>query len=172
LSPILYVMNDEINAFWCFHGIIDQMASNFHKDQNGMHIQLVQLSELIRVEDSGLYEYLEQKDCLNLFFCFRWIIIIFKREFDFSAIMQLWEVLWTHYLTPNFHLFIALAILLKYRKNIIQEDMAFDDIIKFVNDLSGKLNLEELLVQAEGLFRNFLRICEMSTPNEKKCLHQ
>lgn len=29
---------------------------------------------------------------LNLFFCFRWILIAFKREFKFGDVIRLWEV--------------------------------------------------------------------------------
>jgi len=34
----------------------------------------------------------ESKDCLNLFFCFRWLLVLFKREFSFETIQRLWEV--------------------------------------------------------------------------------
>jgi len=37
----------------------------------------------------------ESKDCLNLFFCFRWLLVLFKREFSFETIQRLWEV-WKH----------------------------------------------------------------------------
>jgi len=157
LSPILFVMRDEAVAFWCFKGIMDVMESNFHKDQIGMHTQLVQLSKLVKSLDPGLYDYLEEKDCLNMFFCFRWIIIIFKREFSFNTIQRMWEILWTDHLTPNFHLFIALAILLKHKTKIVEEGMKFDDIVKFTNELAGTMNLEEILIQAETLYQTFLR---------------
>lgn len=34
----------------------------------------------------------ERTDSLNLFFCFRWILISFKREFKFEDVIKLWEV--------------------------------------------------------------------------------
>ena len=34
----------------------------------------------------------ESHDSGNFYFCFRWLLIAFKREFSFSDIMRLWEV--------------------------------------------------------------------------------
>lgn len=46
LSPILYVIGDESEAFWCFASLMERMAPNFHRDQNGMHSQLLALSKV------------------------------------------------------------------------------------------------------------------------------
>ena len=34
----------------------------------------------------------EEKDCNNLYFCFRWLLVHFKREFSYDDIMSVWEV--------------------------------------------------------------------------------
>lgn len=59
-----------------------------------MHRQITNLSKLIKTVDSQLYAFLESHDCLNFFYCFRWLLIIFKREFSFDNIQKLWDVLW------------------------------------------------------------------------------
>jgi hypothetical protein len=79
LSPILYVMEDESEAFWCFAALMERMAPNFHRDQNGMHSQLLAISKLVQLLDNPLHDYFKQNECLNYFFCFRWILIHFKR---------------------------------------------------------------------------------------------
>ena len=33
LSPILFVMKNEVDAFWCFVGFMDKVVSNFDFDQ-------------------------------------------------------------------------------------------------------------------------------------------
>ena len=35
---------------------------------------------------------LESKECSNLYFCFRWLLIWFKREFTMDNICRVWEV--------------------------------------------------------------------------------
>ena len=35
---------------------------------------------------------LEEKDSNNLYFCFRWLLVHFKREFSYDEIMCVWEV--------------------------------------------------------------------------------
>ena len=88
LSPILYVMSNEVDAFWCFVGFMDRMSQNFDLDQGGMKKQLEQLIELERFIDPEFYSYLVSKESGNFYFCFRWLLIWFKREFSFEDIMR------------------------------------------------------------------------------------
>lgn len=46
LSPILYVMDDESEAFWCFVALMERLGPNFNRDQNGMHSQLFAISKV------------------------------------------------------------------------------------------------------------------------------
>jgi len=36
LAPILYVMQNEVDAFWCFVGFMKRVSANFDFDQGGM----------------------------------------------------------------------------------------------------------------------------------------
>ncbi|KAJ4826125.1 hypothetical protein Tsubulata_038636 [Turnera subulata] len=151
LSPILYVMEDESESFWCFVALMERLGPNFNRDQNGMHSQLFALSKLVELLDSPLHNYFKQNDCLNYFFCFRWVLIQFKREFDYDKTMCLWEVLWTHYLSEHMHLYVCVAILKRYRHKIIGENMDFDTLLKFINELSGHIDLDPIIRDAEAL---------------------
>ncbi|PIA42389.1 hypothetical protein AQUCO_02000087v1 [Aquilegia coerulea] len=151
LSPILFVMKDESESFWCFVSLMERLGPNFNRDQNGMHSQLFALSKLVELLDSPLHNYFRQNDCLNYFFCFRWVLIQFKREFDYEKMMRLWEVLWTHYLSEHFHLYVCVAILKKHRAKIMGEQMDFDTLLKFINELSGHIDLDVTLRDAEAL---------------------
>lgn len=81
---VLYVT--QVDAFWCFVGLMERLSSNFSKDQAGMHAQLAALRRLIQVLDPQLHAFLEARDCLNYFFVFRWLLIHFKREFPFDQV--------------------------------------------------------------------------------------
>ena len=37
--------------------------------------------------------YTEEKESHNLYFCFRWLLVNFKREFTYEDIYKVWEVL-------------------------------------------------------------------------------
>ncbi|XP_076916904.1 uncharacterized protein LOC143576760 isoform X2 [Bidens hawaiensis] len=151
LSPILYIMKDESEAFWCFVHLLERLGPNFNRDQSGMHSQLFALSKLVEILDSPLNDYFKQNDCLNYFFCFRWILIQFKREFEYDTTLRLWEVLWTHYPSEHLHLYVCAAILKRHRAKIISEQMGFDTLLKFINELSGQIDLDPVLRDAEAL---------------------
>ncbi|XP_040951163.1 TBC1 domain family member 17 isoform X3 [Gossypium hirsutum] len=107
--------------------------------------------QLVELLDRPLHKYFEQNDCLNYFFCFRWILIQFKRELEYEQTMRLWEVLWTHYLSEHLHLYVCVAILKRYRGKIMGEQMDFDTLLKFINELSGQIELDAILRDAEAL---------------------
>ncbi|KNC98681.1 uncharacterized protein SPPG_06364 [Spizellomyces punctatus DAOM BR117] len=154
LAPILVVMQDETDSFWSFVEFMNIMQSNFFRDQSGMRSQLRRLELLIKFVDPYLYAHMESTDSINLFCCFRWLLILFKREFDFGDCMRLWETLWVCPLTKHFHLFVALAILNRHRKDLMGK-AAFDETLKFINDLSNQIPLESTLERAEVLFQVF-----------------
>ncbi|KAK0520160.1 GTPase activating protein [Tilletia horrida] len=94
-SPIFVVCGgDEVRTFWCFVGLMQRLYSNFLSDQSGMKRQLLLLQQLISTMDAPLFEHFERIDALNLFFCFRWLLVCFKREFAFADILKLWECIW------------------------------------------------------------------------------
>jgi len=160
LAPIYAVEQDDAVAFWGFVGFMERMERNFLRDQSGMRVQLLTLDQLCQLVDPTLYEHLRKVDSTNFFFFFRMLLVWFKREFDFADILRLWEGLWTDYLSSNFHLFIAMAILEKHRSVIMEHLKGFDEVLKYVNELSGTIDLLSTVVRAEALFRRFQRIVE------------
>lgn len=74
--------------------------------------------------------------------------------------LRLWESLWTDYCSSQFHLFIAVAILEKHRDVIIEHLRGFDEVLKYVNELSNTIDLQTTLVKAETLFYKFEKMVQ------------
>ncbi|KAI0283097.1 rab-GTPase-TBC domain-containing protein [Russula aff. rugulosa BPL654] len=122
LCAPLYVVagSDEPLTFWCFVEVMNRMKQNFLRDQSGMKKQLSTLQQLLQVMDPELYRHFEKTEGLNLFFCFRWILISFKREFPFEDVLRLWEVLWTDYYMNG----------MSHRDVMLRYLVEFDEILK------------------------------------------
>ncbi|XP_030646506.1 TBC1 domain family member 15 [Chanos chanos] len=151
LSPILYVMENEVDAFWCFVSFMEQMHENFEEQMQGMKTQLIQLSTLLRLLDLAFWNYLEAQDSGYLYFCFRWLLIRFKREVHFQDVLRLWEVMWTGLPCQNFHLLVCCAILDSEKQKIMERNYGFNEILKHINELSMKLDIEEILHKSESI---------------------
>ncbi|KAL5364781.1 rab-GTPase-TBC domain-containing protein [Aspergillus floccosus] len=157
LAPIYAVMQDDAVAFWAFVGFMDRMERNFLRDQSGMRVQLLTLDHLVQLMDPQLYLHLQSADSTNFFFFFRMLLVWYKREFEWVDVLRLWETLWTDYYSSSFHLFIALAILEKHRDVIMDHLKHFDEVLKYINELSNTMELIPILTRAESLFRRFER---------------
>ncbi|XP_043120909.1 TBC1 domain family member 15 isoform X2 [Puntigrus tetrazona] len=151
LSPILFVMENEVDAFWCFVSFMDEMHENFEEQMQGMKTQLIQLSTLLRLLDLAFWNYLEAQDSGYLYFCFRWLLIRFKRELHFQDVLRLWEVMWTRLPCQNFHLLVCCAILDSEKQKIMDRKYGFNEILKHINELSMKLDIEEILSKSEAI---------------------
>lgn len=46
------------------------------------------LASLVQIVDPTLHCFLKDRDCLNYYFCYRWLLIHFKREFPFEQVCQ------------------------------------------------------------------------------------
>ncbi|KAM7186094.1 Rab-GTPase-TBC domain containing protein [Rhypophila sp. PSN 637] len=160
LAPIYAVLQDDAMAFWGFQHFMDRMERNFLRDQSGMRTQLRQLDHLLQFMDPRLYAHLQSADSTNFFFFFRMLLVWYKREFEWMDVLHLWEVLWTDFLTSSFHLFVALAILEKHRDVIMMHLKHFDEVLKYINELSCTMDLESTLIRAEVLFKKFRRLVE------------
>lgn len=156
LSPILYLIDDEAASFWCFVGFMEKVFRNFDEDQAGMKNQLSKLRTLMEFSNPKLFKYLKTHDSDNMYFCFRWLLVWFKREFTHEDILQLWEVLWTSQPCANFHLLVGIAILDNEMTTIIDNEYGFTEILKHVNDLSEKMDLRVVLETAESIYHQLI----------------
>lgn len=122
-----------------------------------MRSQLLALDQLVQLMDPQLYLHLQSADSTNFFFFFRMLLVWYKREFEWGDVLRLWETLWTDYFSSSFHLFIALAILEKHRDVIMEHLKHFDEVLKYINELSNTMDLVPILTRAESLFHRFER---------------
>lgn len=76
----------------------------------------------------------------------------YKREFTNDDILELWEVLWTNLPCINFNLLIGVAILDQEMSTFIENEYGFTEILKHVNDLSERMNLKQILENAESIY--------------------
>lgn len=164
LSPILVIMENEVDAFWCFAGFMDKVSSNFEMDQQGMKTQLAQMHTLMHFVDPELCSYLESHDSGNFYFCFRWLLIVFKREFSFPDIQRLWEVLWTEKPCRNYHLLICLAILDSERATLMENRFGFTEILKHINDMCFTINVDQMLNKAESIYLQLKKTKKLPLP--------
>ncbi|PWW80492.1 RabGAP/TBC [Tuber magnatum] len=176
LAPIYAVLQDDAVAFWAFVGFMERMERNFLRDQTGMRAQLVALDHLVQLMDPKLYAHLESAESTNFFFFFRMLLVWYKREFRWDDVLRLWETMWTNFLSSQFHLFIALAILERHRDVIMDHLRQFDEVLKYINELSTTIELSPTRVRAETLFHKFQRVVEaadrkngFAAPGEGSC---
>ncbi|KAF3993684.1 hypothetical protein FT663_01097 [Candidozyma haemuli var. vulneris] len=158
LSPIYVILQDEVLSFWAFSGFMERMERNFVRDQSGMKHQMDVLNGLLQFMLPDLFKHLEKCESTDLFFFFRMLLVWYKREFEWDDVLTLWEVLFTDYYSSQFHLFFALSVLSDNKRIIMQNLRRFDEVLKYMNELSGKMKLNDLLTRAELLFLRFKRM--------------
>lgn len=98
LSPILYVMENEADAYICFSALFNRLKDNFTEWCEGALNRVERLRHLCEVLDPVLFHHLvrggeEVDDPFVLFFGM--ILIECRREFTFEECLHLLEVMWS-----------------------------------------------------------------------------
>ena len=156
LSPILAVMEEDNEAFWCFVGFMRKARHNFRLDEVGIRRQLNTVSKIIKSKDSHLYRHLEKLQAEDCFFVYRMVVVLFRRELDFEQTLCLWEVMWADQAairagigksawgrirlrappTDDLLLYAIAACVLQRRKLIIESYSCMDEIIRECNNMA------------------------------------
>merc|ERR1711904_123074 len=115
LAPLLYTIPDEGDCFWCFVGLMAKSEKSFERDQSGMHTQLLALRRLVQALDPELHARFGEQDCRSYLFCYRWLLLHFKREFDFGSCLRFWEALWTCPFCDRLRVYVCVGVLQQFR---------------------------------------------------------
>lgn len=129
---------------------------NFLRNENGMEKQMRLMKLVIRFFDAPLYAILQDYGADNLFFCFRWLFIFFSRDFSTNEVITIWDAILTCPVTHNYQLFVALAIINKYRNTSTAFCCTSEEFFIFFSSLSSNIGAQNILVRAESLLRAFI----------------
>jgi len=174
LSPIIAVMEEDHEAFWCFVGFMRKARHNFRLDEVGIRRQLKTVSQIIKRKDSHLYRHLQKLQAEDCFFLYRMVVVLFRRELTFEQTVCLWEVMWADQAairagigrstwgrirlhappTDDLLLYAIAACVLQRRKLIIEKYNSMDEILRECNSMAGQLDVWKLLDDAHHLVVN------------------
>ncbi|TFK05894.1 transmembrane protein 39A-like [Platysternon megacephalum] len=157
VAPILAEVLDESDTFWCFVGLMQNTIFISSPRDEDMEKQLMYLRELLRLMHLRFYQHLVSlgEDGLQMLFCHRWILLCFKREFPDAEALRMWEACWAHYQTDYFHLFICVAIVVIYGDDVIEQQLATDQMLLHFGNLAMHMNGELVLRKARSLLYQF-----------------
>ncbi|KAG2256517.1 hypothetical protein Bca52824_075811 [Brassica carinata] len=98
-SPMIILIEDEADAFWCFERAMRRLRENFRTTSTSMGVQtqLGMLSQVIQTVDPRLHQHLEDLDGGEYLFAIRMLMVLFRRVL-FPCI---WEMMWAMEYNPN-----------------------------------------------------------------------
>ncbi|NXX74728.1 TBC16 protein, partial [Urocolius indicus] len=157
VAPLLAEILDESDTFWCFVGLMQNTIFISSPRDEDMEKQLMYLRELLRLMHPRFHQHLCAlgEDGLQMLFCHRWILLCFKREFPEAEALRVWEACWAHYQTDYFHLFICVAIVVIYGDDVIEQQLATDQMLLHFSNLAMHMNGELVLRKARSLLYQF-----------------
>ncbi|CAL5390522.1 unnamed protein product [Camellia sinensis] len=102
-SPMIILLEDEADAFWCFEHLMRRMRANFRCTESsvGVETQLNNLASVTQVIDPKLHQHLETLGGGDYLFAFRMLMVLFRREFSFGDSLYLWEMMWALEYDPD-----------------------------------------------------------------------
>jgi len=156
LVPIMGVIRDESDTFWCFDTLVRRSALSQVAPYQMYH-QLALLRELLGLLLPSLHSYLSHTgDALKLACCHRWLLLMFKREFSKDAVLGIWDCMLS---APSalFQVFICAAMMSLYFTKFIKTQLTSSDLLIQTNALSGRMDSVQVLQKAKLLYSQLLQ---------------
>jgi hypothetical protein len=102
-SPMIILLEDEADAFWCFERLMRRLRGNFRSTGRsvGVEAQLTHLSSITQVVDPKLHQHLDKLGGGDYLFAIRMLMVQFRREFSFCDSLYLWEMMWALEYDPD-----------------------------------------------------------------------
>ncbi|GLT83503.1 hypothetical protein SLE2022_017900 [Rubroshorea leprosula] len=103
-SPMIILLEDEADAFWCFERLMRRLRGNFRcidSSSVGVETQLNNLAAVTQVVDPKLHQHLETLGGGDYLFAVRMLMVLFRREFSFCDSLYLWEMMWALEYDPD-----------------------------------------------------------------------
>ncbi|KAI4322811.1 hypothetical protein L6164_022470 [Bauhinia variegata] len=102
-SPMIMLLEDEGDAFWCFERLMRRLRGNFRCTDSsvGVETQLSNLASITQVIDPKLHQHIEHLGGGDYLFAFRMLMVLFRREFSFCDSLYLWEMMWALEYDPD-----------------------------------------------------------------------
>ena len=136
--PFAKIIKSEDLALECFKSFFAHLRRNFlpTDTDNDINDQLNRLRDLISILNPILNDYLKfNRDSDSLFFTYRWLLVLFRREFDVAEGNRLWDVMMAAEeigicRIEDYRIYFALAMLLSKRDFYIKTCSRFEDLLK------------------------------------------
>ena len=119
---------------------------NFREDGKGIKYHLDSLYQTLELLDPGLVAHLKAVEVHHLFFSFRWFLVCFRREFSIQQTCRIWDALLSGYQTSDWLIYMSAGILLEHRDVIVKHLLTFDEIFKYIQELSMKLSPKKTII--------------------------
>ncbi|NWV78858.1 TB22B protein, partial [Dasyornis broadbenti] len=113
----------EADSFWCMSKLLDGIQDNYTFAQPGIQKKVKALEELVSRIDEQVHNHFRKYEVEYLQFAFRWMNNLLMRELPLRCTIRLWD---TYQSEPegfsHFHLYVCAAFLIKWRKEILDEE--------------------------------------------------
>lgn len=101
VAPLLVILEDEMLTYSCFCELMKRMSANFPyssmamNSMDNMDVYFANMRSLIQILDPELFELMHSNgDYTHFYFCYRWFLLDFKREFNYDDVFKIWEFIW------------------------------------------------------------------------------
>ncbi|KAJ0110589.1 hypothetical protein Patl1_01743 [Pistacia atlantica] len=169
-SPMIILLENEADAFWCFEHAMRRLRENFRCTTSsiGVQTQLSTLSQIIKTIDPKLHQHLEDLDGGEYLFAFRMLMVLFRREFSFVDALYLWELKqYGKFVRKNvksgqsdkqsaLSVFLVASVLETKNKKLLKEAKGLDDVVKILGDITGNLDAKKACNEALKIQKKYL----------------
>ncbi|KAL7718927.1 Rab-GAP TBC domain-containing protein [Entamoeba marina] len=155
-SLLIEITQEESSVFWLFKYVMD-IVKQFYTNLNQIPKRFDTVGYIIRFVNPHLYQHFIKND-VDFLFCYKWIVLLFKREFNVENCLRIWDSIFA-YPERRAYFFISSAIILEHADEIMNNQMNFDGMVAFLQTLHKKIPAE-IVFHSDVLYQQFQQLAD------------
>ena len=156
-SMIMEITLDEPEIFWIFKSVMDIMEPFYRPRKSNEAQTFEEVGYIIKFVSPSLYDYFVRNN-VNYLFCYRWIVLLFKREFNPQDCLSVWDRIFA-YPDRKLYYFISSSIILKEGDQIVEQQKGFDGMVEFLQTMHKKIQLQ-VVFDSDIIYRQFMVLAD------------
>eukprot|EP01017_Pseudomicrothorax_dubius_P037041 TRINITY_DN5379_c0_g1_i1.p1 TRINITY_DN5379_c0_g1~~TRINITY_DN5379_c0_g1_i1.p1 ORF type:complete len:411 (+),score=70.39 TRINITY_DN5379_c0_g1_i1:160-1392(+) len=146
--------NAEADSFWCFLNLMAEIKDAFVKGGGttstlGIQERVRKVHVLLEKTDKELKDHFEREKVDPIYYCLRWVMLLFTQEFELGLVMTVWDSILSHDNKLEYVLYISAAILMLRRDELLQGEFA--EILENLKKI-GEMDVYQILIKANDLY--------------------
>eukprot|EP01111_Echinosteliopsis_oligospora_P012240 TRINITY_DN4168_c0_g1_i1.p1 TRINITY_DN4168_c0_g1~~TRINITY_DN4168_c0_g1_i1.p1 ORF type:complete len:284 (-),score=65.15 TRINITY_DN4168_c0_g1_i1:16-867(-) len=156
LGPLVYLMNSEDDAFFCFIALMKKIEQDFFLE--GVRNKVARFMMYFRSVQPELFNHFEEEEISSNDWATSWLQYLLSCELPIDGVLRLWDTYFAGELGLDLHIYVCLAIIINCADELLELESS--EIMSFLHHLPI-MDMDKIIAQAYNIRDEIMASAEL-----------